>query len=142
MDIAKMKDGDRAGLAIFKQASAWVGVKREGGKYSVVMENGLALGRGWVTASKGTEVESVPLTARRIWLRASADVHADMRPNPDKKANFSYSTDGRNFKTIGTPYTLNNQWMFFMGNRYAIFNYATKELGGVVNVKSFTVTTP
>jgi hypothetical protein len=32
--------------------------------------------------------------------------------------------------------------MFFMGNRYAIFNYATKELGGAVKVKSFTVSTP
>src|SRR5665213_2987004 len=44
MDVSKMKEGDRAGLAIFKQASAWVGVEREGGAYKVVMENGLALG--------------------------------------------------------------------------------------------------
>ena len=138
IDISKMKEGDRAGLAIFKQASAWVGVKREGGTSKVVMENGLALGRGWVTASKGTEVESAPFTGKQIWLRASADI----RPGSDRKANFSYSTDGHNFKSIGTPYTLNNQWMFFMGNRYAIFNYATKELGGAVKVRSFSVTTP
>jgi beta-xylosidase len=142
MDISKMKDGDRAGLAIFKQTSAWVGVKRDGKQYKVVMEDGLALGRGWVTASKGEDVESVPLTGKRIWLRASADIHADMRRDPDKKANFSYSTDGRNFKSIGRPFTLNNQWMFFMGNRFAIFNYATKKLGGAVRVKSFAVTTP
>jgi beta-xylosidase len=138
MNISKMKDGDRAGLAIFKQASAWVGVKREGGEYKVVMESGLALGRGWVTASKGSEVESAPLKSKQIWLRASADIH----PGPDRKANFSYSTDGRTFTAIGTPYSLNNQWMFFMGNRYAIFNYATRGLGGVVKVKFFTVTTP
>lgn len=140
MDISHMKDGDRTGLAIFKQSSAWVGVKRDAGAYKVAMVDGLAIKRdSWETTGKGTDVESVPLTAMKIWLRASADI----RPGgADRKATFSYSTDGKIFKTIGTPFTLNNQWMFFMGNRYAIFNYATKELGGAVKVASFTVTAP
>ena len=139
MDVSRMKDGDRAGLAMLKQMSAWVGVKLDGGSYKVVMENGLTMSvRGWTTTGKGTDVESAPLAGKRIWLRASADI----RPGPDRTATFSYSTDGRNFKTIGTPFTLNTQWMFFMGYRFAIFNYATKELGGEVKVKSFTVTRP
>jgi hypothetical protein len=31
-------------------------------------------------------------------------------------------------------------WQFFMGYRYAIFNYATQALGGEVTVSSFEVT--
>ena len=135
LDFSSMKDGDCAGLAVFKQASAWVGVKREGSAFTLVMKSGLALGRGWVTAGKGTEEQSVPLKGNKVWLRVSANI----RPDGDRKANFSYSTDGHDFKFIGSPYTMNDQWMFFMGNRYAIFNYATKELGGAIKVKAFTV---
>src|SRR5208283_5007161 len=50
LDVSKMKDGDRAGLAMLKHVSAWVGVKRDGGSYKVVMENNLTMSvRGWVT---------------------------------------------------------------------------------------------
>ena len=139
VDVSRMKDGDRAGLALLKHVSAWVGVKRDAGAYKIVMENGLTMSvRGWVTTGKGTDVESAPLAGKRLWLRASADI----RPGPDRTASFSYSTDGRTFKSIGAPFTLNTQWMFFMGYRFAIFNYATKELGGEVKVKSFAVTAP
>jgi cell division protein FtsI/penicillin-binding protein 2 len=37
MNDAGMKDGDRAGLAMFRDSSAWVGVARDDGKYTVVM---------------------------------------------------------------------------------------------------------
>ena len=139
MDVSRMKDGDRAGLAVFKQWSAWVGVKRDGDAWKIAMEDGLRIaGRDWITTGKGSEVASEPIYGKRIWLRASADVH----PGPGRKAMFSWSLDGKTFKPIGHPFTLNNEWMFFMGNRYAIFNYATKELGGAVTVASFTETAP
>ena len=53
-----------------------------------------------------------------------------------------YSLDGKTFTPIGEPFVLNSEWMFFMGYRYGIFNYATQSLGGVVNVASFTMTSP
>jgi hypothetical protein len=37
---------------------------------------------------------------------------------------------------------MNNAWQFFMGYRYAIFNYATTTLGGTVTVSRFELTTP
>lgn len=139
MDVSDMKDGDRAGLAVFKQASAWVGVKRDGDAYEVAMVDGLAItGREWKTTGTPVEAATVPLKTKKIWLRATADVH----PGPGHKAVFSYSLDGKIFKTLGRPFTLNSEWYYFMGNRFAIFNYATKELGGAVKVTSFTVTTP
>jgi len=94
--------------------------------------------RKWNTANKGEDVASVPVSKGKIWLRTAADI----RPGADHTASFSYSTDGKNFKPIGEPYTLNNRWQFFMGYRYGIFNYATKQLGGEVKVASFTMATP
>jgi beta-xylosidase len=138
MDLSKMKDGDRAGLAMLRDMSAWVGVAKDDGKYSVVMRQKIDMDRKWNTANKGEDAASAPITSKRIWLRVAADVH----PGADRTAVFSYSTDGKKFTTLGPPYTLNNRWQFFMGYRYAIFNYATRELGGQVTVPSFTVATP
>ena len=43
---------------------------------------------------------------------------------------------------LGPSFVLNNQWEFFMGYRFGIFNYATQALGGAVTVRSFDLTTP
>ena len=42
----------------------------------------------------------------------------------------------------GSAFTLGNAWQFFMGYRFAVFNYATQSLGGAVTVKRFDLTTP
>lgn len=138
MNVAAMKDGDRAGLAMLRDTSGWVGVVRDAGKYTVVMRDNINMDRRWNTANKGEDAATVPLDGKNIWLRVAADIH----PGPDRTAVFSYSTDGKKFTTIGRPFPLNNRWQFFMGYRYAIFNYATQGLGGEVNVASFKVTTP
>jgi beta-xylosidase len=138
MDISQMADGDRAGLAVFRQTSAWVGVKRTGGSNSVVMTNGLTMDTNWNTTSTGTEVTSVPVSGSQIWLRATADIQT----GSGRVASFSYSTDGKTFTTIGNNLTLNNDWQFFMGYRFAIFNFTTTSPGGLVKVESFEETTP
>lgn len=50
---------------------------------------------------------------------------------------FEYSVDGCNFTPLGGNYTLNQDWRYFMGYRWGIFNFATKGLGGFVWVKFF-----
>ena len=37
---------------------------------------------------------------------------------------------------------MNNDWQFFMGYRFGLFNYATQALGGAVTVNQFAVNTP
>ena len=138
LDDSRMKDGDRAGLAIFRDSSAWVGVTRDHGIDRVVMKSGLTMGRGWKTTSMGTVVESHAVKRGRVWLRAVADIH----PGPGRTATFFYSTDGRAFRPIGQPFVLETSWHFFMGYRYAIFNYATRSLGGEVKVPWFEMTRP
>lgn len=135
LDAAGMKNGDCAGLAMLRDSSAWVGVVKENGTYKVAMKNNLAMDKGWKTATKGDVVESTVILGRRIWLRVSADIH----PGVGRQAHFFYSTDGSAFHEIGKPLVLNDAWPFFMGYRFAIFNYATESLGGEVVVSRFGI---
>ncbi|WP_326555930.1 family 43 glycosylhydrolase [Micromonospora sp. NBC_01813] len=138
LDYSAMRDGDRSGLAMLRQSSAWVGVRRDNGSTRVVMTNGLTMDSNWNTTGTGTEVASAAVSGGRIWLRANADI----RPGSGRQARFSYSTDGVNFVSFGPAFTLNNEWQFFMGYRFGIFNYATQALGGAVTVRRFELSTP
>jgi beta-xylosidase len=138
LDYAQMANGDRAGLAMLRDQSAWIGVKRDNGAYRVVMTNGLTMNSSWQTTGTGTEQAGANISGGRIWLR----VNADIRPGSGRQARFSYSTDGTNFVGLGPAFTLNNAWQFFMGYRFGIFNYATQSLGGAVTVRRFDLTTP
>ncbi|MEU8002544.1 family 43 glycosylhydrolase [Catellatospora sp. NPDC049111] len=138
LDYSAMRDGDRAGLAMLRDQSAWIGVKRDNGTTRVVMTNGLTMDSSWNTTGTGSENASASVSGGRIWLR----VNADIRPGSGRQARFSYSTDGTNFTALGSAFTLNNAWQFFMGYRFGIFNYATQALGGSVTVSRFDLTTP
>ncbi|NUW46110.1 RICIN domain-containing protein [Nonomuraea rhodomycinica] len=138
LDHAQMANGDRAGLAMLRDQSAWIGVKRDNGVSRVVMTNGLTMNGSWQTTGTGTEAASAAVSGSRIWLRVAADI----RPGSGRQARFSYSTDGSTFVSLGPAFTLTNAWQFFMGYRFGIFNYATQSLGGAVTVRRFDLTTP
>jgi beta-xylosidase len=138
LDYSTMRDGDRSGLAILRDSSAWIGVRRDSGQTRISMVDGLTMDGSWNTTGTGTERASVAVSGGKVWLR----VNADIRPGSGRQARFSYSTDGVTFMSLGTALTLGNAWQFFMGYRYAIFNYATQSLGGSVAVPRFDLTTP
>ncbi|MFI6182856.1 RICIN domain-containing protein [Nonomuraea sp. NPDC051191] len=138
LDYSQMANGDRSGLAMLRDQSAWIGVKRDNGVNRVVMTNGLTMNGSWQTTGTGTEAASANISGGRIWLR----VNADIRPGSGRSARFSYSTDGSTFTSLGPAFTLNNAWQFFMGYRFGIFNYATQSLGGAITVRRFDLTTP
>jgi len=135
LEDSHMKDGDRAGLAMLRDSSAWIGVKRDAGKMCVELVNNITMDKHWNTTSTGTEAASEPISGKKVWLRSTADIH----PGPGHTAVFSYSTDGKTFKPLGPPFVLNANWSFFMGYRFGIFNYATRALGGAVTVHSFAL---
>ncbi|WP_327394372.1 glycoside hydrolase family 43 protein [Streptomyces phaeochromogenes] len=138
LDHSAMRDGDRAGLALLRDSSAWIGVRRDGGTTRVVMVNGLTMDSSWNTTGTGTEVASAGVSGTRVWLRANADI----RPGAARPGTFSYSTDGTNFVRLGPAFTMGNSWQFFMGYRFALFNYATQALGGSVRVERFELSVP
>jgi beta-xylosidase len=138
LDYGTMRDGDRSGLALLRDSSAWIGVRRDNGVARVSMTNGLTMDSSWNTTGTGSEAAGATVTGGRIWLRATADI----RPGSGRQATFSYSTDGTTFTRLGPAFTLGNAWQFFMGYRFGIFNYATVSIGGAVTVRRFDLTTP
>lgn len=138
LDYSQMANGDRAGLAMLRDSSAWIGVRRDNGVTRVSMTTGLTMDASWNTTGTGSEAAGTGVSGGRIWLRVSADI----RPGSGRTATFSWSTNGSTFTTLGPAFTLNNAWQFFMGYRFGLFNYATQALGGAVTVKSFNLQTP
>lgn len=126
LDVSGMRDGDCAGLIALQNRYAFVGVRRRGDMKSIVM----ATSEG----AAPTEVASVPLDADRIFLR----MEADFRDRADRVA-FAYSLDGKEWRPIGKTHHLRYDLTHFMGCRFGLFNYATKEPGGHVDFDFFHV---
>ncbi|KAJ5905416.1 uncharacterized protein N7473_002332 [Penicillium subrubescens] len=139
LDYAKMADGDRAGLALFRDSSAWIGIRKDGKTSTIVMRSNMTMNStdSWSTVGYGTDVASTQLhqagNNRKIFLRIAGDFSS----SGTRQAQFSYSTDGTHFTVLGQNFTMANDWQFFQAYRFAIFNYATKALGGSVGLKEF-----
>lgn len=89
---------------------------------------------GWKTVQKGNVTESVHISGNDIWLRVDANIGSS-----SDTAKFFYSLDGLKFNPLGDTHEMANGAIFFVGDRYGIFNFATKELGGQVIFQSFTI---
>ena len=147
IDYSKMKDGDCAGFAAFNSDTGALTIKRVGKAFFLEMEElsvQLTDREKAVTKVDQKMVEGVALSllspkSKKIWLRIDADFRAGERGGRDA-ANFYYSFDGENFTQIGTKdYRMRFDWRrFFMGSKFALFNYATKKSGGYVDFDSFT----
>jgi beta-xylosidase len=139
LDYSTMANGDRSGLAMLRDQSAWIGIRKDNGGTRVSMTNGLTMSTsGWTTTGTGSEQAGAAVSGGKIWLR----IKADIRPGSGRQATFSYSTNGTTFTNLGPAFTLNNDWQFFMGYRFGLFNYATSALGGSVAVSQFAVSAP
>ena len=125
LDPAGMKPGDIAGLALLNFPYAWLGVARTDDGLEVRQFDQIA-----------DQTQSRPVKAKRLWFRAYCNFDID-------KADFSYSTDGKNFTTIGDEFTLIFQLRTFQGIRYSLFHYNTSgEPGGYADFDTFTVDEP
>ena len=142
IDFSKMADGDRAGFAAFNGQSGVLIIARDGKETTLAMQAqqvNLSDARQpdnkhAVSSVDVDEKERVTLTGKRVWLR----IDGDFRLNRDI-ATFQYSTDGRTWHAIGQPFQMRFDYTrFFMGSRYALFNYATKQVGGYVDIDSFS----
>ena len=126
MDVSKMKEGDDAGLGLLQRRYGFVGVKMVGDTRSIVM----------VSAETATpvEVQSVPLPQTTVYLKVECDFK-----NRADRAYFYYSMDGHTWTSIGKPLHMVYTLPHFMGYRFALFNYATRNTGGAVDFDYFRV---
>ncbi|MBN1422335.1 MAG: glycoside hydrolase 43 family protein [Planctomycetes bacterium] len=126
IDAGDMKDGDFAGLAAFQKKYGCIGIRTAGAEKSIVM---LA-----VESDAPRLLESIPLARETVFLK----VECDFRNRTDK-AWFYYSLDGKRWTRIGKPLQMAYTLPHFMGYRFALFNYATKNAGGFVDFDYFRV---
>ncbi len=122
VNISTMKEGDIAGLAVFQDPYAYIGVKVSGGKKYLTMLNA-----GAKTQQTATEA----LTDSIIYLRAVANYSTS-------KADFYYSTDNSTYTKFGSTLDMQYKLTVFVGNRFCIFNYATQATGGYIDVDWFS----
>ena len=146
IDYSNMKDGDCAGFATFNQDTGSLTIRRIGKNFFLQMEESsaqLSDREKAITKVDEKTIEGVALTmispkSKKIWLRIDGDFRPGQRGGRDA-ANFYYSLDGEEWTKIGTAdYRMRFDWRrFFMGSKYAIFNYATKKAGGYIDVDEF-----
>lgn len=126
VEISKMKEGDLAGLCLLQKEYGLIAVKIENGSKKIVM----------MDAVKGVpkEVASVVLNQDKVYFKAECDFK-----NKADKGKFFYSLDGKNWIGIGNAINMPYSIPHFMGYRFGLFNYATKNVGGYADFDYFHI---
>lgn len=126
LDVSNMKEGDFAGLCALQSKFGQVGVKvANGARYIFMVSN---------KTNKPAEIQSIPLTQQSVYLK----IECNFRDKVDI-ANFFYSLDGKTWNIIGEPLKMEYKLDHFMGYRFGLFNYATKNVGGFADFDYFRV---
>lgn len=118
LDLTNMKDGDCTGLAAFCSEPGTLTVTQEGGKKYLLMTD------------RSVEKARVEINQNQLYLKMDCDFTTD-------DALFSYSLDDREWMQLGDKFHMIFSMAHFTGNKFAIFNYATRETGGYVDVDFF-----
>jgi xylan 1,4-beta-xylosidase len=105
LETAGLKTGDAAGLSLFIQPDAWIGLEKDEQGAVLVQHDGQTM-----------RDRRVPLATSRVWLRADCEYTTQL-------ARFSYSTDGKAFRSIGEPFRMVTIGVTFQGVRYALFSF-------------------
>ncbi|GAB3509395.1 glycoside hydrolase family 43 protein [Spirosoma knui] len=126
LDASNLKDGDFAGLSLLQKNYGLVGVKAENGSRSVVMVS--------AATGKPVEVQQIPLSQKTVYLKAECDFQ-----NRKDIAHFFYSLDSKSWLPIGEPLKMPYTIPHFMGYRFGLFNYATRQTGGYADFDYFRI---
>lgn len=128
MDVSGMKEGDVAGLAVFQTPYSFISVKMQDGKKYLYSE------RCTFNSQVHKKVETKiggEITANVIYLRAMLNFGTNL-------CRYQYSLDNKNWTNFGVQMTMGYTLDFFVGQRFYLFNYTTKELGGYVDFDWFS----
>ena len=119
LDASDMKPGDHAGLCAFQShfCSLEVDVADDGSKSLVAL-------------SREGEIMRIPMQGETVRMKILYDFS-------DDTATMAYSFDGESWNDV--DYTLKMRYTLdlFTGYRSALYNYATKELGGAADFDYF-----
>ena len=126
LDVSNMKDGDYAGLCALQSKFGQVGVKVFNGAKYIFMVSAESM--------KPIEMQSVLLLQNTVYLK----IECNFRDKVDI-ASFFYSLDGKIWTSIGVPLKMEYRLDHFMGYRFGLFNYASKNPGGFSDFDFFHI---
>ena len=126
LDISNMKDGDFAGLCLLQKNYGLVGIRINGQTRSIVMVN--------AASGKPEEIQSIPVTQNVVYLKAECEF-----TNKKDVADFYYSLDGKHWTIIGSPLKMSYTLPHFMGYRFGLFNFASRNVGGYADFDFFHI---
>lgn len=143
IDVAGMKDGDICGLAAFNGDSGVLRIMRKGSRYYLQLAHEKSVFKQPRNIEKVDVdvIEEVPLKFKgkkenNVHLR----INGDFNPGRDM-ASFAYSLDGENWTSIGHELPMRFDYTrHFMGTKFALFNYATRQPGGHIDIDHFHFT--
>lgn len=128
LDVRGMVVGDRAGIALQQDPYALIGVERTVEGYNLVWrQDTLDFVDDFTPDSLAQPIalDSV------IYLRAQYQ-------NSTSRATFAFSTDNSTYTSFGRATEMRYNLAVFVGVRFAIFNYATRAVGGYADVDWFS----
>ena len=147
LDASNLNDGDIAGLGLLAGQFGFVAIQNDGGKKSIVMVDNMPEGEstGW-PPKRGVQhvVETLPADADVIYFKADCDFtreadDSQIGTHGRDTAEFYYSLDGTNWNHIGHTLKMTYSLDHFMGQRYALFYYSTKQAGGYADFDWYKV---
>lgn len=158
VDPTRLAEGDRAGVSMFRDRSAYLGIHKDSGSTRLVYvedikikpvnipvgwSNGHPVSLDWVVDSKGSIRAELPLAdAHRVWLRVKADVTPAFSHGYEAEARyatFEYSHDGLQFMQLGPAFAVSKTADTYVGYRFGLFNFATISLGGQLVVEECNI---
>ncbi len=121
LEVSNMLEGDMAGLTVFQEPYAYIAVNRTASGYQLLQYN----------SKTGTTIATDITPDGMVYLRAQVNFTTGL-------ATFYYSTDNSSFTQLGSQLEMAYDLSVFVGNRFGIFNYATQQTGGYVDVDWFS----
>lgn len=128
-DISGMQEGDVCGLCVFQDPYGYIGVKMVDGQRKLVYYRSAYEADGSVVTAE--EVTGNSVDGNVVYLRAVANFGTN-------KVTFYYSTDNVTYVAFGNEWEMRYTLNIFVGNRFGLFNYATAERGGYVDIDWFS----
>jgi len=141
MDASGMEVGDNAGLALLSSPSSWIGLVKTADGLTLQMADAVG-GRANRGGGAGDEGPTGNITngmdnpPAHLWFRVHCNFDTD-------QAMLSWSANGKDFQTLGSPVTMRFQLQTFQGVRPSLFNFSTTgQPGGYADFDNYTVEEP
>ena len=120
-----IKDGDTAGLCLLIAHYSLIGITRENGQYFLVIRSRQP------GEQEETEGDRIPLEGPQVRLRAEVSFDGSLG-----EVQYSWLAE-KGWEPLGESYTMRFTLEHFVGCRFGLFLYSTREAGGNADFSDF-----